>query len=207
MAAIDLHYFQTPATPPSTPVTTVGSGVAYIRWGRTSCPTVDGTEDIYNGTTAGSHYTHTGGGSNYICMVTDARYHSDAITNIGLTPNSVYGTEYETGGHSLHSLHNNNVPCAACLVITCSVQLMIPGTDQCPGGWTTEYTRWLMSNSQGHKARTTYVCVDKDAQALPGLETHQDVALVYHVNVNCNHGIPCPPYVEAKELACAVCTK
>ena len=90
VAAIDLHYVQPPTTvmpttvtppttPPPPPVTTVGGGVTYFRWGRTSFPTVAGTEDVYNGITAGSHYTHTGGGSNYICMVKEARYHPGAI--------------------------------------------------------------------------------------------------------------------------------
>ena len=47
------------------------------------CPTVDGTEDVYNGITAGSEYIHTGGGSNYICMVTEPRYHPGAGTGSG----------------------------------------------------------------------------------------------------------------------------
>ena len=113
VAAIDLRYVQpattdtpTTVTPPTTPspspVTPVGGGVTYIRWGRTSCQTVDGTEDIYNGITAGSHNTHTGGGSNYICMVKEARYHSGTVTS-GST--YIYGMEYHTNGDSLHSLY------------------------------------------------------------------------------------------------------
>ena len=114
-------------------------------------------------------------------------------------------TEYETAGNALNSLYNY-VPCAACHVTTHSVQLMIPGTDQCPGGWTSEYTGWLMSEHHNHK-RTMFVCVDKDAQALPGLGADNSVALLYHTSVPYNHGIPCPPYVHFKDLACVVCTK
>ena len=91
VTAIDLCYVQPPATdmpttvtPPPPPVTTGSGGVTYIRWGRTSCPTVDGTEDIYNGITAGSHNSHTGGGSNHICIVKDPRYHPGAGTNGGI---------------------------------------------------------------------------------------------------------------------------
>ena len=214
VAAIDLHYVHPPTTdtpttvippttPPPPPVTTVGGGVTYIRWGRTSCPTVVGTEDIYNGIMAGSFYDHTGGGSNYICMVKEARYHPGS----GSGSSNIYGTEYETRGDALHSLQDQNIPCAVCHVTTRSAQLMIPGTDQCPGGWTTEYTGWLMSAYTGHKASTMYVCVDKDAQPLPGLGAGKDAALLYHVNVACGFGIPCPPYVHAIELACVVCTK
>ena len=43
-------------------------GLTYIRWGRTVCPDTDGTELVYKGRAAGSHYTQTGGGSNYQCM-------------------------------------------------------------------------------------------------------------------------------------------
>ena len=217
VAAIDLHYVQPPTTdtpttvtppttPPPPPVTTVGGGVTYIRWGRTSCPTVAGTEDVYNGITAGSDYTHTGGGSNYICMVKEARYPPGAGTSGG-SPDYIYGTEYETVSRGLHRLQDQNVPCAACLVTTRSAQLMIPGTDLCPGGWTTEYTGWLMSEYYSHKGRTMYVCVDKDAQPLPGLGASDGDALMYHTTVSCNNGIPCPPYVRGKDLACVVCTK
>ena len=210
VAAIDLRYVQPPTTDtpttetPAPPVTTGGGGVTYIRWGRTSCPTVDGTEDVYNGITAGSHYAHTGGGSNYICMVKEARYHSRSVTRG--SGSYIYGTEYETAGNALNSLNNNNVPCAACHVTTRSAQLMIPGTDQCPGGWTSEYTGWLMSERYTFK-RTMYVCVDKDAQALPGLGVENGGAAMYHTSVSCNTGIPCPPYVHHKDLACVVCTK
>ena len=203
VAAIDLRYVQPPTTPP---VTTVGGGVTYIRWGRNSCPTVDGTEDIYNGITAGSHHTHTGEGSNYICIVKEARYHPGALARG--SGSYICGTEYQTRGDYLNSLHDDNVPCAACHVTTRSAQLMIPGTDQCPGGWTSEYTGWLMSARHDNKGRTMFVCVDKNAQALPGLGADRDVAQMYHTSVDCNYlGIPCPPYVNAKHLACVVCTK
>ena len=61
-----------------------GGGLTYVRWGRTTCPTVRGTELVYDGLTAGSWFQHTGGGANYICAVKDAKYHLGATTvNIG----------------------------------------------------------------------------------------------------------------------------
>ena len=43
-------------------------GAVYIRWGRTVCPNVTGTELVYEGIAAGNWYSHTGGGSNYLCL-------------------------------------------------------------------------------------------------------------------------------------------
>ena len=218
IAAIDLHYPQppttdTPTTPPTTssttlppPPVTTSSGVGYIRWGRTTCPTVHGTEYVYDGITAGSWYTHTGGGSNYICLVKDPKYPPQAATS---STNWIYGTEYETGGSALSRVNQHNAPCAACHVTTRSAQLMIPGTDQCPGGWTLEYAGWLVSGHYSHKGRTMFVCLDKDAEVLRGEEASTDGAVMYHAVVGCygRYGIPCPPYVNQKDLACAVCTK
>ena len=64
-----------------------------------------------------------------------------------------------------------------------------------------------MSEHYNNKGRTTFVCVDKDAQALPGLGADDADTLMYHTSVGCNNGIPCPPYVDGKDLACVVCTK
>ena len=38
-------------------------GVTFVRWGRTTCPNVEGTELVYKGRVAGSHYRTSGGGS------------------------------------------------------------------------------------------------------------------------------------------------
>ena len=66
-----------------------------------------------------------------------------------------------------------------------------------------------MSEHYTHKGRTMFVCLDKDAEALQGEQAYTLGALMYHTGVKCNarYGIPCPPYVNHKDLACAVCTK
>ena len=214
IAAIDLHYPQaptkgtpTPPTPPTTlppPPAMTSSGVSYIRWGRTSCPTVNGTEYVYDSITAGTYYSHVGGGSNYICLMKDPKYPPQATTT---STNWIYGTEYDTHGGALNRMADHNAPCVACHVTTRSAQLMIPGTDQCPGGWTLEYAGWLVSGHYEHPGPTMYVCVDKDAEALRGEESNTSGALMYHAVANCGRGIQCPPFVSQKDLACAVCTK
>ena len=48
---------------------------------------------MFTGYTAGSHYTHTGGGSNYICLHSQPEWgrYTDGFHNYG----NIYGTEYQ----------------------------------------------------------------------------------------------------------------
>ena len=182
-------------------------GVTYTRWGRTTCPQVEGTSTVYEGLTAGPAHTETGGGSNYICVVKDVLYHQEATTanqNFAY----LYGAEYEMyNGQALTRVFQQNPPCAVCEVMTRSKHLMIPGTYECPSGWTTEYSGWLVSEYRGHKGRTMYVCLDKYPETVDGEQRDTNGALMYHVEVECNRGLPCPPYDDRKELSCVVCTK
>ena len=184
-----------------------GGGVTYIRWGRTTCPEVEGTEMIYEGIMAGSWYDHPGGGANYLCLPKTAMYHPEATT-ANIRRSNLYGTEYQiTGGQALVAHHDHNAPCAVCDVSTRSRKIMIPGTYECPSGWTVEYSGWLMSaHDSGHKGRTEFVCVDKDPEDIAGLYANTNGALLYPVEVVCT-GIPCPPYDDRKELSCVVCTR
>lgn len=102
--------------------------------------------------------------------------------------------------------HDHNVPCAVCLATTRGSMHMFPAKTACPTSWTLEYGGWLMSAYHG-QSRTMYVCVENSQEALPGSAPNSDGALFYHVEMDCGYGIPCPPYVEEKELRCVVCTK
>ena len=85
---------------------------------------------------------------------------------------------------------------------------MIPAKTQCPSTWTLEYSGYLMSESRLHsgRQRTTYECIDKDPDSVPGSVSNTDGSVFYHVEASCN-GMLCPPYDPQKELTCAVCTK
>ncbi len=54
----------------------LSGGVTYTRWGHNACPRVSGTRTIYTGRMAGAHYSHTGGGANYLCLPNDSKYHT-----------------------------------------------------------------------------------------------------------------------------------
>ncbi len=182
----------------------VSAGVTYIRWGRTSCPEALGTEVVYSGRAAGTYYAHKGGSAENVCLPNNPDYLSSA--------NGVQGSAYLVGAEykapalqTLSHLNNHNVPCAVCYVPTRAAMIMIPAKTQCPTSWTVEYAGYLMTENYTHH-RSTFSCVDKDAQSIPGGVSNEFGALFYHVEATCI-GILCPPYDTQRELTCAVCTK
>ena len=83
---------------------------------------------------------------------------------------------------------------------------MIPAKVHCPANWTVEYTGYLMSENNVHY-RSTYECVDKDPESVPGLNAeHSDYSALLHVEPVCS-GFSCGPYDAGKELTCVVCSR
>ena len=186
---------------PQGPPGPVSGGAVYTRWGRKVCPDTNGTVLVYEGLAAGSHYSHSGGGANYICITKNPSYISSTVP---AHHSYLYGSEYE---HSvINSLHDHNVPCAVCYTSVRSSKLMIPGETTCPPMWTQEYVGYLMADYYTHKRNAVYECVDKDSEAVPGGHANIDGALFYHVGAVCGVGLPCPPYVANRPITCVVCT-
>ena len=177
------------------------AGVTYTIWGKSSCPTILGTQQLYKGRAGGTHLAHRGGGANYLCMPETPEY---TLSFKGLLQgfSYVYGAEYQ---YPVVGSHDHNVPCAVCYASTRQAVLMIPAMTNCPPSWTREYYGYLMSDHIGH-FRTTFECVDKDQESIPGSQLNTDGAAFYHVEANCN-GQPCPPYDNKRELTCVVCTR
>ena len=179
-------------------------GATYTRWGKSTCPGISGTEEVYSGITAGSHYTHSGSGSNNLCMSKVPEYSLPFSRSGPQYKTYIYGAEYE---YPLQGTHNHNIPCAVCHVSTRSAVLMIPGITTCPTTWTREYYGYLMAEYYGHKRSSMYECVDKDMESLPGSSANTDGALFYHVEAVCSTGLPCPTYNNYKEINCVMCSK
>ena len=187
----------------------VGGGVVYTRWGRTTCPSTNGTELVYSGRAGGTTYNQQGGAANHLCMPDDPDYASYTPGVQGASP--IVGGEYETLdidpniAGPLSAFHDENIPCAVCSTSSRVQLLMIPAKTQCPSSWTLEYSGYLMSNYRGH-FRTQFECVDANPEGVPGLSGNQDGIVFVHTEATCN-GLACPPYDAQKELTCAVCTK
>ena len=191
-------------TGPGGPPGPRSGGVTYVRWGESSCPSVTGTELVYAGRAAGTLYSKSGGGSNYLCMPDTPQY-TLRYSSGSQSLSEIHGTEY---AYPVVGTQDHNVPCAVCYASTRDGVLMIPAWTSCPTGWTREYYGYLMSAASkwGGHYRTSFECVDKDQESLPGSQANIDGALFYHIEANCN-GLLCPPYNNYKELNCVVCTK
>ncbi|XP_066279753.1 short-chain collagen C4-like [Branchiostoma lanceolatum] len=183
-------------------------GSVYTRWGRKTCAENGGAELVYEGVAGGTHYTHQGGGTNYQCLPNDPQWgrYQDGVQGWKAF---MYGAEYQLNTNypfGSASLHDDNVPCAVCYVPTRASKLMIPARNICPAGWTQEYDGYLMAGHYSHAGAKEYVCVDEQPEAVPGGHADHNGALFYPVEARCG-SLPCPSYVEGRELTCAVCTK
>ncbi|XP_030845428.1 uncharacterized protein LOC115925527 [Strongylocentrotus purpuratus] len=182
-------------------------GAVYTHWGRDDC--VNGSELVYTGMATGAYYTHTGGGVNYLCLPHEPIY-SEIETTAHGSRSLLYSAELETStAPHLQSLHDQTPACAVCRAPpNRPTKLLLPGRNECPSSkWRLEYKGYLMSSCYTHKTRTDFVCMDEDAEAVPGTTGSQDGALFYMVEARCSAGgIQCGPYVNGYELTCAVCT-
>ena len=171
--------------------------VVYTRWGRISCPKTTGTQKLYTGKVAGNHYSHTGGGANYICLPDQPEFYSNTST-----------TSNNNNSHIFRAFgdNNNSIPCVVCYVSNRTTYLMIPAKITCPKTWTIEYQGYLMTSHHTQPRNTIYECVDKDTESILGSGVKTAGTLFYHVQAQCNNQF-CPPYNTEKELACVVCTK
>ena len=83
---------------------------------------------------------------------------------------------------------------------------MIPAKVVCPTNWTVGYTGYLMTAAYTHY-RSTYECVDKDPESVPGLNGYSGYnAFLFHMEADCS-GLLCPPYDTQKEITCVVCSR
>ena len=190
-----------------------GGGSTFVRWGKKSCPTVNGTTLIYSGYAAGSLYTHTGGAANHLCLSPDPIWAN--YTNAMDALARVYGVEYQFYANDADKprhtaffgkrLDDQDAPCSVCQSSRTKV-LMIPGRNACYKGWTLEYSGYLVAGYYRHVAATEYICLDKDPEFNVGGSRSDAGALLYLVEAVCG-SVECPPYVNGRELTCAVCSK
>ena len=179
-------------------------GAVYVRWGRTICPSGQETELVYYGTAGGSHYTHSGGAANIICMPSDPNHLQYHNGQQGYT--YVYGVRIVGSSRQPLSIsYNYYLPCAVCFVPTRDTILTIPAKVSCPSKWTSEYYGYLSAAHYSHNGRLMYECIDSNPERIT--YTASSSAYLYHVEPACGNGVSCPPYDSSKELTCVVCSR
>lgn len=122
--------------------------------------------------------------------------------------------EYEAGSFDQSqrifekNINQKNAPCVVCQSIGRIVALRVPGRTDCYNGWTKEYSGYLMGGHWKHKKSTDYTCVDAEPEFIAGRARDQNGHLLYFVEASCHeNSLPCPPYVNGREIACVICTK
>lgn len=188
-------------------------GATYVRWGRRNC--LGDSHMVYEGLAAGTHYSHSGGGSNYICLDAHTKYTPDKFVEGGQGSSHIYGVEFRDGAwinplFDLQDTENmaltyHSLPCAVCLAEQKVNQMMIPGRDSCPNGWKKEYSGYIMAGSHGDKHPSEYICVDERPQVVHGTSGDQKGAYLLMVETQCP-SLLCEPFVAGRELRCVVCT-
>ena len=158
------------------------------------------------GYAGGSHYSNTGAAAEYLCLPKQPTWgnYSDAHQSTQY----LFGAEYQISGSAYfgRSVHDQNVPCAVCRSQKRISVTMVPARQMCFKGWNREYYGYLMSGYAGHTAASEFVCVDHNAMPDTNSTTNEDGKLFYFVEGRCG-ALPCPPYVNYREITCAVCTK
>ena len=153
------------------------------------------------------HYSYSGGGGKYLCLPSNPKY--DKYSDRWEATGAIYGTEYEVSSFNpfTNNLDDHEAPCTVCYVKSRGSEMTVPARNDCPSGWTEEYHGYLMTAHYDHSSVRDFICVDREAEYVPGSQADQnDAALLYLVQGTCG-SLPCLPYVQGRELTCAVCTK
>ncbi|XP_060597183.1 short-chain collagen C4-like [Ruditapes philippinarum] len=181
-----------------------GNGAVFVRWGRNICP--DSSSLVYNGYTAGKHVHKKGSGSDTICLPSHPSWAN--YTGKSKLSSLIYGTEIdinEPSGIFAYPVNQQDMPCAVCVSKNPTV-LMVPAKTACYSGWLMEYTGYLMAGMDNSFGSHNHICMDSLPEFLPNGAANNDQHILYLVKAQCG-SLPCPPYVQDRELACVVCSK
>ncbi|PVD19674.1 hypothetical protein C0Q70_20164 [Pomacea canaliculata] len=173
------------------------AGTVYTRWGNSVCASEGAT--VYSGYVGGSFNNKSGSGANFMCL-------SPNPVPTGVTrpdySSTVYGTEYQVSNRPENEF---DVLCAVCFISNSTANIMVPGTNTCPTGWSSEYTGFLMSGFDGHGGSTEIICVNSKLEGLIDTSANGNGSRLYPTDYICDRP-PCH-YPSSNTMPCAVCTK
>ncbi|XP_052770831.1 uncharacterized protein LOC128210522 [Mya arenaria] len=162
---------------------------------------------VNTGYISGKRYNEAGSGVDTFCLPDEpvwGRYSDATDTFRGY----IYGSEidHNDGDHVFpYPVNEQDMPCVVCRSER-ALNLMIPGRISCYPGWTLEYSGYMMTASQSSGSSQDTICVDDHPEFLDHGGTNDNQHILYLVVAKCG-SLPCPPYVNNRELPCAVCSK
>ena len=162
---------------------------------------------MVSGYTSGGHYTN-GSGASLVCLPETPTW-GNYFDGQNAYRGYIYGAELDievgTGNVFKTRMANHDIPCAVCTT-PFSMTHMFPGRSGCYQNWTQQYTGYLVSSLHGRNLDLEYYCLDANPKTVPHGEVDHNDCVLYVVEAKCG-SLPCPPYVEGREIACTVCSK
>jgi len=176
------------------------SKAVYTRWGHDECG--DDSTLVYAGAASGAQHNQRGGGYNGICVTmnpSEAPDKADGAQNHA----RLYGTEYESHYMGSNRNHNQDAACAVCAYHG-RATYNAWGTTECGAGHTRLYQGNVLA-AHHSQWRAEWQCVDEAQKGhAENNAGNNDGVLWYQAEYECG-SIPCGPYTQNKEVACAMC--
>ncbi|VDI76770.1 Hypothetical predicted protein, partial [Mytilus galloprovincialis] len=141
-----------------------------------------------------------GGPSDYLCLPNNPELSN--LTTAGVS--HLFGTEFEEAILRTDAI-NEDIPCAVCKSVNTHISLIIPGRETCYQGWKKEYNDLLASDHFAYSA-SSYICVDKQPEYVPGGQENKDGRRLYFTSTKCG-SLSCPPYRDNQAVNCVVCSQ
>ena len=174
------------------------SGAVYTRWGNSSCP--NSAAQLYTGYMAAS--PTAGGGATHLCL--NSRLGLDSYNFQSNNNPKLNRVEFSNNGAlgMMASLEHLDVVCSVCQAPGRSWGLTVAGRFDCPAGFAADYNGYLMAELSTAE-RTNYICVDGDAQGVPGSTTNHNSATLFPTETADSLS---SNYVNGREVTCAQCS-
>ena len=167
---------------------------------------------LITGFVGGSSYTDSGAAVDHLCLTNDPQWGIyDSKVNrhpfIGGALFDVWDIRVPNSPFDFDKYDHHQVACSVCMKRRRVSTVMIPARNDCYGDWVKEYNGYLYAGHPTHAAASEYICMDETPDVLSKSSTWTGKKLLYPVMVNCNGAIPCPPYVNGREVTCVVCSR
>jgi hypothetical protein len=182
-------------------ITSASETTVFTVWGKRQC--VIGSEEVYTGFMAGSHYDHSGSGANYVCLTTSNPNPPSGYSDRNQNGNLLYGTEYWNTGAIDHN-QGGDAACVVCRHLTPHKDVYVQWgrSNGCSNSHDTVYWGYVMGNRYTQH-RSTFLCVHtaRETHAHSSFSNHNG-ALLYTTEIeSTNFG----GTAQNSEVGCSSC--